>query len=165
MKLTILRGIPASGKSTFAKEFIKSTTNTIRVNMDSLRMMLSFETFNPKYEKIVKKSEMKIIQMALEKGFDVLVDDTNITTKRLRSIINQTREYKPTVDVITLDVDVSIALYRNSRRNELKIVPELDMNRMYINFDKSIVFVQQLLKEEGILHTIHTDRQLFEDLK
>lgn len=38
-KVIILYGPPASGKSTWAKEFIKEKTQWIRVNRDDIRLM------------------------------------------------------------------------------------------------------------------------------
>ena len=40
MKLLLLKGLPASGKTTFAKELVRSDGNWIRVNKDDLRNML-----------------------------------------------------------------------------------------------------------------------------
>lgn len=48
-KLTIMRGLPASGKSTKAKELL-SVGNTVRINKDLLRTMLHFDTFTGRNE-------------------------------------------------------------------------------------------------------------------
>ena len=38
LKLVILSGIPCSGKSTWAKQFIKGKTDWVIVNRDSIRL-------------------------------------------------------------------------------------------------------------------------------
>ena len=40
LKITILIGIPASGKSTYAKDYIRNNADTVRVKRDDLRVML-----------------------------------------------------------------------------------------------------------------------------
>lgn len=73
-------GLPASGKSTYAKELVTTNKNWARVNRDDLRAMV-FNGFNRKKEKIIVKSEMKLAEFYLSKGMNVVVDDTNLNPK------------------------------------------------------------------------------------
>ena len=45
MKIILTKGLPASGKSTWAREFIKGKKDWVRVNNDELGSMLFGETF------------------------------------------------------------------------------------------------------------------------
>lgn len=73
-------GLPASGKSTYAKELITTNKNWARVNRDDLRSMV-FNGFNRKKEKTIVKSEMELAELYLSKGMNVVVDDTNLNPK------------------------------------------------------------------------------------
>ena len=42
MKLLLLKGLPASGKTTFAKELVRKDGNWVRVNKDDLWSVLRY---------------------------------------------------------------------------------------------------------------------------
>jgi tRNA uridine 5-carbamoylmethylation protein Kti12 len=76
-KIIILQGLPASGKSTKAKELLESSGNSIRVNRDLLRKMLHNDKWNGKKESITIDIEKSIIASAISKNINVIIDDTN----------------------------------------------------------------------------------------
>jgi predicted kinase len=81
-ELILTTGLPASGKSTWTKEQLRLFPNKYkRVNRDSLRLMLDNEQFNPKREAFVTKVQRLLILEALDAGFHVIVDDTNLNPK------------------------------------------------------------------------------------
>lgn len=80
-KLIYLKGLPASGKSTWAKEYVEDNPNTVIVNRDSIREMLigaykSFP-FGSSLEKLVTDIENDCINDALLFGCTVIIDATN----------------------------------------------------------------------------------------
>lgn len=83
----MLRGLPASGKSTFALELVKNGNNWCRVNKDDIR--LEYPQFSEK--EVISFEDEQIIR-ALEDGMNVVVDDTNFNPfheKRLRDIADK----------------------------------------------------------------------------
>lgn len=52
-KVIICRGIPASGKSTWAKQFIKENKNWIRIGRDDFRHMLNSYAWDYKVEEVI----------------------------------------------------------------------------------------------------------------
>lgn len=81
-KLILTKGLPASGKSTWAKAEMKKHPGMYkRVNRDSLRLMLDNEQFNPKREKFITIAQRQLILSAIAEGFHVMVDDTNLNPK------------------------------------------------------------------------------------
>lgn len=74
-KIIMLRGLPASGKSTWAKEKTKSG-NYMIVSKDIIREQLG--GYTPKREKDVIKIRNQQIKMGIELGKNVIVDDTNL---------------------------------------------------------------------------------------
>lgn len=91
-KLIMLSGLPASYKSTTAKE-LQSQGQWIRLNRDLLREMLHFSKYTPKNEKMVVNLQKQIARDSLENGINVIVDDCNLNPKNREmwhSIANET---------------------------------------------------------------------------
>jgi predicted kinase len=84
-------GLPASGKSTWAKTKVDKSPNAIkRVNKDELRAMLDNSYFSKGNEKFVLNIQDQIIKAALEEGKHVIVDNTHLAPKheaRIRELI------------------------------------------------------------------------------
>lgn len=76
-KVLFLKGIPGSGKSTYARELVDKG-GWKRVNKDDLRAMLDGGKWSKKNEQFVKDLRDEIIVTALDDGYNVVVDDTNI---------------------------------------------------------------------------------------
>ncbi|GBO53918.1 hypothetical protein APA_1866 [Pseudanabaena sp. lw0831] len=84
-------GLPASGKSTWAKAKVDKSPNGIkRVNKDELRAMLDNSYFSKGNEKFVLNIQDQIIKAALEEGKHVIIDNTHLAPKheaRIRELI------------------------------------------------------------------------------
>ena len=77
-RVIVLVGLPASGKSQFAKELLLSEpARWVRSNKDLLREMAHAAHWSPANEKFIVQLRDTIILMALESGKHVIVDDTN----------------------------------------------------------------------------------------
>ncbi|PZU98312.1 MAG: polynucleotide kinase [Pseudanabaena sp.] len=85
-------GLPASGKSTWAKSKIdKSPNNIKRVCKNDLGAMLSNSHLSKPNEKFILDIQDKIIKAALEGGQHVIVDHTNLLPKeadRIKQLID-----------------------------------------------------------------------------
>ena len=90
-KVILTRGLPASGKTTFAKELMaKESGKWKRINKDDLRLMLDNGKWSSHNEKFILKVRDMLIQLALEDGFNVIVDDCNLAPKhevRIKQVI------------------------------------------------------------------------------
>ncbi len=74
-----MRGLPGSGKSTWAKQMVTENPNSYkRINRDELRMMLDNGYTSNGNEKFVKQVRDMLIVKALTDGKHVIVDDTNL---------------------------------------------------------------------------------------
>lgn len=83
-KLTVMQGLPASGKSSKAAELIKADGNAIRVNKDQLREMLfPGLPWTYKREDVVVEMQTKMVKHALSMNKNVVVDDTNFAQRHL----------------------------------------------------------------------------------
>lgn len=71
------RGLPGSGKSTWAKEEVAKSKGTIkRINKDDLRAMIDGKWTRDK-EKAIIEARNGMIAVFLRSGLSVIVDDTN----------------------------------------------------------------------------------------
>jgi predicted kinase len=78
--LHLTRGIPASGKSTWAREWVaEDPTNRVRVNRDDTRTYLGLT--HGMDEPTVTKIQQQTVRNFLQAGRDVVVDDTNLNAK------------------------------------------------------------------------------------
>lgn len=77
-RLYILKGLPASGKSTRAKEILRKDGNCVRLNRDLMREMLHFNHWTGKKEQTTKYAQMVLATSLLNDKKNVLIDDTNL---------------------------------------------------------------------------------------
>lgn len=80
--IILTRGIPGSGKSTYAKEWVREDPhNRVRLNRDDLRRTLYATTetrLTFEQEKFVSVVEKNAARAALQSGKDVIVDAMNL---------------------------------------------------------------------------------------
>ena len=82
-KLIITRGLPASGKSTWAKQWVlEDPEHRVRINQDDIRLMLG-KYWVPSRENLVQEIQFDAIVEALSREFDVVIDNTNLNKKVL----------------------------------------------------------------------------------
>lgn len=87
-ELVITRGLPASGKTTWALEWIRSGEQRARANRDDLRMALFGKAWGLTYqeENYVTIAQHQAIKDLLDRGYSVVVDDTNLRAKVSRAL-------------------------------------------------------------------------------
>lgn len=89
--VTLCYGLPASGKSTWAKEEVKlSEGKIVRVNMDDIRAMLALP-YSKDAEAVALKVQDQAILSAIKAGKDVIVDNTHIEQnmpKRIKQLFD-----------------------------------------------------------------------------
>jgi predicted kinase len=85
LQVLVTRGLPASGKSTWAKEQVKKD-GWKRVNRDDLRAMVDAGQWSAQNEKFIISLRNHIVTDALRKGFSVIIDDTNLPSRNFKDI-------------------------------------------------------------------------------
>lgn len=93
-KIIFLRGLPASGKSTWAKQFVIENAFVGRINKDDIREELGNPKWSQKFEDEVLELERKRGIEIIENGFSLIVDDTNFADKHSRFWENIAKKYK-----------------------------------------------------------------------
>lgn len=118
-KLIMLQGLPASGKTTWAKQHIADApVNSIkRVNKDDLRVMLDGGVFSKGNEAFVLEVRDYIVKQALDNGKSVIVDDTNLHPKHEETLKGIAKDYGVQFQEKYFEVDVQTCLDRDSKRD------------------------------------------------
>lgn len=133
-KVIVLVGIPASGKSTLCKTVYADYK---RINKDSLRAMIDNYVFNNENENLILKTRNLMIKEFLASGFNVIIDDTNISQKHINVIrdivVNFVNRYNRAVqfEVNVLDTPLDVCIARNNLRTEHEHVPKDVIYNMY----------------------------------
>jgi len=113
----ILKGLPASGKSTWAKEKVaKSNCGIKRVNKDDLRSMLDSGRHSKGNEKFILLLRDLVIRGALADGKHIIVDDTNFHPKHEEAIREIAKDYSAIVKVKFFEVKPEEAIERDLKR-------------------------------------------------
>lgn len=118
--LHITRGLPASGKTTWAKAWVaEDPTSRARVNRDDLRAMLHDGVWKGHpTEKQVIAARDKVIAALLRQGVSVVCDDTNLPVRTCHELIRLANENR--ADWKILDhfarVPVDVCLKRDRER-------------------------------------------------
>lgn len=133
-KVLFLKGIPGSGKSTYARELVDKG-GWKRVNKDDLRAMLDNSNWSKKNESFVKDLRDEIILTAVDDGYSVVVDDTNIQGDHIGHITELVLDKLPH---LTLKLDFETKFFDTPvqeciRRDELRENPvgKKVIRRMY----------------------------------
>lgn len=93
-ELVITRGLPASGKTTWAREWVaQDPTARGRANRDDLRAsMFGQDRLDYAGEQAITAAQVAIVRSALTAGRSVVVDDTNLRLKFARAWADLARD-------------------------------------------------------------------------
>lgn len=139
--LTMTKGLPASGKTTWAKMQLAANNFTKRVNKDDLRAMIDNGKWSKENEKFVLEVRDYIVKSALLDGYDVIVDDTNLAPKHettLRNIAEDMSKSDLVVGEIKFEIkdftDVPLETCLERDRKRPNYVGEKVIKQMYRQF-------------------------------
>lgn len=92
--LLVLQGLPASGKSTYAVNWVnEDPEHRLRINQDSIRRMfgkywLEDKIQLKKRESIISNITMELLKHSMFNQFDIVLDNMNLNSKILGTIEN-----------------------------------------------------------------------------
>lgn len=113
--VTVMAGLPGSGKSTVAKKI-----NALRVNLDDIRAMMGWTSqasWSKDKEKVAIEAMLSTVEAAVENGQDVVVDNTHLTA-RIPGMLRRRVGGRATFKVISLlDVTVEKCIERDALRD------------------------------------------------
>jgi len=117
-KLLILVGAPGSGKSTFARYFLRTEDNWIRVNRDDFRLMQFGDSLMiPFYEERISKMVEASVLTLLKSDTNVIIDATNTSLRTIQDMIHTYTEYAD-ISFKVFDLPVDELVKRCDKRYE-----------------------------------------------
>lgn len=115
-KLTILSGLPASGKSTYVAKRRNNGDKFILICFDEIHKMLfggySFEDFG-----IVASVAETIFDEAKQCDHSIIIDNTNLRNFYIRRWEEKVRDFDYEVEVIPFKISIKECLLRNMKRD------------------------------------------------
>jgi len=117
-KILILVGAPGSGKSTFARYFLRTEDNWIRVNRDDFRLMQFGDSLMiPFYEERISKMVEASVLTLLKSDTNVIIDATNTSLRTIQDMIHTYTEYAD-ISFKVFDLPVDELVKRCDKRYE-----------------------------------------------
>ena len=130
-KLLMLKGLPASGKTTYAKELVARGWK--RVNKDELRIMIDDGKWSKKNEELIKLIERDLTGIFLNAGWNVVVDDTNFAYEEFWK--KTAEELHVEFEVKFFDISFQDAIDRDAKRGDKSVGAKV-IQRMYDQYLK-----------------------------
>lgn len=132
--LLVLIGLPGSGKSTYAKEWVKEDPeNRVRYNNDDFRTMI-LKTWENKPNQVVIESKIALLKTWMRMGLDIVVDNTNLMSYEIESykvLVRDFPEYEVVLKII--DTPLEICKERNQIRDSHMDNSFLDQAQKLLN--------------------------------
>lgn len=133
--LTVCRGLPASGKTTWARAWVaEDPGNRVRINRDDIRAMAHNGTFikGVTEPRVIAIRDAQILAL-LQAGGDVVSDDTNLPARTVRDLAKLARQAGADVRIRDFtDVPLEVCIERDAAR--VKSVGEDVIRGMYDRF-------------------------------
>ena len=112
-KLILTRGVPASGKTTYAKEWVaEAPKNRARVNRDDLRMMMYGAYWGETVDERMVTAAQHALVTRLLGAHDVIVDDTNLRAKTVKDWYGISAD----IEFVDFPIGIDDAVERDIRR-------------------------------------------------
>lgn len=107
-ELIILQGIQGSGKTTWAKNWVKEDPeHRVRFNRDDIRNM--FGTYwVPSREPLIKAMHNSFLNEAMLQGYDIVLDNMNLNQKTLAEIKKVVDEFNKWLLLSPVDLQYDI---------------------------------------------------------
>jgi len=121
----ILRGLPASGKSTYARQLLDEKQGMWkRLNKDELRAMLDNSQHSTVNEKFIERVRDMMLIEALKDGKHVVIDDTNLSDRPIERIKQLVQNFKKDtgeevkIEIKDMEASLEDSLERDKTRDK-----------------------------------------------
>jgi predicted kinase len=147
-KLLLNVGLPASGKSSYAKGRVEKDKKLVRFNNDDLRSMMGVPAnWSGDMEDIVRQMIVQGASAALKHGLDVIIDNTNLTEgvqERWKQVALAHKSKFEIVDFRKVPVDTCIGRDRLRQHPHVvgrAVIETMALKAGLIEFDKRPIVI------------------------
>lgn len=157
LTLTVLVGLPGSGKSTWAR---KNLTNEVFVSPDEIRYNQFHVQFEKKIEPEVWKVVFALLEAHLKLGESVVIDATNLTVSRRKRFIQLAKKLNASARAVFVNTPLSKCLKQNRQRRQFEHVSDkliIEMAHQLVKpskgegFDKVLEIRNGVAKEKKVV--------------
>ena len=107
-ELIILQGIPSSGKTTWARNWVnEDSEHRVRFNRDDIRNMLG-KYWVPSRESLINAIYESFLNQAMLEGYDIVLDNMNLNQKTLTEIKETVEEFNKWISLSPVDLHYDI---------------------------------------------------------
>ena len=118
-KIYMMRGLPASGKTTTALEMVRKSNGLIvRVSNDDLAMMFVGEKFSDRHTGLIRLALESVIEKALHLDYDVVVDNVNLKLRHQGQLQAIADRVSATLIIVDMDTPLEECIRRDSLRTD-----------------------------------------------
>lgn len=127
-KIIICQGLPASGKSTWAKQWAsEDPKHRVRFNRDDIRNMLG-TYWVPSREKLINSIYDSFLSEATLAGYDIVIDNMNLNKKTIQEIEKYVKDFNEWISQSPLNVNYTVE-YKTFFDTPLETLIERDSKR------------------------------------
>lgn len=131
-KLVILKGLPCSGKTTWAEEWVKGSRNRIRVSWSDIAGSMSNRNSRLCLPLAVDAAA-RLMSNALKNGVDVVLDEENLLGPLVSPFLVRAQQAGVKTEWKTIRATVEECKERNARK--LHPVPDFEIERKAERFE------------------------------
>lgn len=107
-ELIILQGIPSSGKTTWARNWVnEDSEHRVRFNRDDVRNMLG-KYWVPNRESLINAMYESFLNQAMLEGYDIVLDNMNLNQKTIAEIKETVEEFNEWISLSSVDLHYDI---------------------------------------------------------
>lgn len=134
-KIIICQGLPGSGKSTWAKQYVLNNPEFMRLNKDEIREQFVNVPYSQEFEEDIISIQRTYACAAINCGKSLIIDDSNFNTKYLIYWQNLAMRCNYECVIEVFDTPVDECIRRDSMRK--KPVGSEAIIQMYEKYIKS----------------------------
>ena len=116
LEIIVLQGVPASGKSTIARELVKENRNRVIVSRDAIRESRG-EYWIPEQEDYISDIEEFEVRAAINRGLCPIIDATNLNPNTIEKWKNIALELGVKIVFKPIEIDFKTAIERDRGRD------------------------------------------------
>lgn len=131
LKILVLQGVPASGKSTFARSLVLKDKSYVIVSRDAIREARG-DYWIPEHEDYISDIEEFEIRSAIKHNLNPIIDATNLNPKTIAKWKNLAEELNVNIEFKMFEIDFATALERDSKRE--RCVGKKVLERFFRNY-------------------------------
>lgn len=139
-EVTVLCGLPGSGKTTLAEHIAKITPNTVVVSYSQISTESPSKTI---YSWVYDVMEYMVMR-AIEKNINVIIDDLNLSQEARNRWTNLARRFDAPIEFVKMDTSLTNCLRNVDKKDREKV------REMYEKYKDFLTLQEEEEEEEEI---------------